>query len=95
MPGGGAEVFSSRVGRVLYPGKNHPDRWIEIHRVAHSMGIRSNATLLYGHIETYEERVDHFMRLRSYRTTRAASWPSFPWNTRWATPTWWHGKPRP
>ena len=64
MPGGGAEVFSSRVGKILYPGKNHPDRWIEIHRVAHSMGIRSNATLLYGHIETYEERVDHFMRLR-------------------------------
>ena len=64
MPGGGAEVFSQRVGKMLFPGKNHPERWLEIHRVAHNMGIRSNATLLYGHIETYDERVEHMMRLR-------------------------------
>ncbi len=64
MPGGGAEVFSERVGKILFPGKNHPERWLEIHRTAHGMGIPSNATLLYGHIETYQERVEHMMRLR-------------------------------
>ncbi len=64
MPGGGAEVFSERVRRELFRGKAGADRWIEIHHLAHSMGIRSNATLLYGHIETHQERVRHLMRLR-------------------------------
>ncbi len=64
MPGGGAEVFSSRVHKLLFRGKSNADRWIEIHRIAHQMGIPSNATLLYGHIETYQERVEHLMRLR-------------------------------
>ena len=64
MPGGGAEVFSDRVQRLLFPGKSNPDRWLEIHQMAHRMGIHSNATLLYGHIETYQERVEHMLRLR-------------------------------
>ena len=64
MPGGGAEVFSDRVHKLLFAGKSNADRWLEIHRLAHNMGIRSNATLLYGHIETYQERVDHMLRLR-------------------------------
>jgi aminodeoxyfutalosine synthase len=64
MPGGGAEVFSSRVHRLLLPGKSDANRWAEIHHIAHNMGIRSNATLLYGHIETYEERVEHLIHLR-------------------------------
>ncbi len=64
MPGGGAEVFSDRVHKLLLPGKNTANRWLEIHGMAHRMGIPSNATLLYGHIETYEERVEHMMRLR-------------------------------
>lgn len=64
MPGGGAEVFSDRVRKLLFPGKADAPRWLEIHRLAHSMGIHSNATLLYGHIETYEERVRHMMLLR-------------------------------
>jgi len=64
MPGGGAEVFSSRVRNELFPGKAGKDRWLEIHRKAHKMGIRSNATLLYGHIETLEERIQHLMYLR-------------------------------
>ena len=64
MPGGGAEVFSSRVHRLLFRGKSNADRWLEIHRMAHQMGIPSNATLLYGHIETYQERVEHLLRLR-------------------------------
>ena len=64
MPGGGSEVFSERVHKLLFAGKSDAARWIEIHRLAHRMGIRSNATLLYGHIETYEERVNHMLRLR-------------------------------
>ena len=64
MPGGGAEVFSDRVHKLLLPGKNTANRWLEIHGMAHRMGIPSNATLLYGHIETYQERVEHMMRLR-------------------------------
>ncbi|MCE2464051.1 MAG: aminofutalosine synthase MqnE [Dehalococcoidia bacterium] len=64
MPGGGAEVFSSRVHKLLLPGKSDANRWSDIHHIAHNMGIRSNATLLYGHVETYEERVEHMIRLR-------------------------------
>ena len=64
MPGGGAEVFSERMHKLMYPGKASPERWLEIHRLAHSMGIPSNATLLYGHNETYEERVQHLLLLR-------------------------------
>jgi aminodeoxyfutalosine synthase len=64
MPGGGAEVFSNRVRKELFPGKAGRERWLEIHKLAHSMGIRSNATLLYGHIETLEERVRHLIYLR-------------------------------
>ena len=64
MPGGGAEVFSSRMHKMLYPGKAPPQRWLEIHRIAHGLGIPSNATLLYGHVETMEERVHHLELLR-------------------------------
>ncbi|HEV8640460.1 MAG TPA: aminofutalosine synthase MqnE [Methylomirabilota bacterium] len=65
MPGGGAEIFSGRLARELkYTGKADPDRWCEIHGIAHALGIRTNATMLYGHIETMAERVDHLLRLR-------------------------------
>ena len=65
MPGGGAEIFSSRLSkRLRYAGKADGDRWCEIHGIAHSLGIRTNATMLYGHVETHAERVDHLLRLR-------------------------------
>ena len=64
MPGGGAEVFSERVRRLLFNQKIGAKRWLEIHRIAHKMGIPTNATLLYGHIETIEERVIHMIKLR-------------------------------
>jgi aminodeoxyfutalosine synthase len=65
MPGGGAEIFSARLARLLkYTGKADPDRWCEIHGVAHALGIPTNATMLYGHLETVAERVDHLLRLR-------------------------------
>ena len=64
MPGGGAEVFSERVRKKLYSSKIGTKTWLEIHRVAHRMGIPTNSTILYGHIETMEERVRHLIRLR-------------------------------
>ena len=64
MPGGGAEVFSPRVQKLLFRGKAGTRRWLEVHRLAHEMGIKSNCSLLYGHIETYEERVRHLLLLR-------------------------------
>ena len=65
MPGGGAEVFSPRLARLLkYTGKADPERWCEIHGIAHSLGLKTNATMLYGHVERLEERLDHLLRLR-------------------------------
>jgi aminodeoxyfutalosine synthase len=65
MPGGGAEIFSRRLQKQLhFTGKADADRWCEIHGIAHSLGIKTNATMLYGHVETREERVDHLLRLR-------------------------------
>jgi aminodeoxyfutalosine synthase len=65
MPGGGAEIFSARLARALrYTGKADADRWCEIHGIAHALGIPTNATMLYGHVETMAERVDHLVRLR-------------------------------
>jgi len=64
LPGGGAEVFADRVRRLVAPGKEHPDNWIATHRAAHGIGMPTHCTMLYGHVENYEERVDHWMRLR-------------------------------
>lgn len=64
LTGGGAEVFSDRIQQQLYPQKINSDRWCEIHRIAHNLGMPSNATILYGHIENDAERVDHLLRLR-------------------------------
>ena len=64
LPGGGAEVFAERVRKLVAPGKEHPDYWFLTHDTAHRLGIPTHCTMLYGHVETYEERVDHFVRLR-------------------------------
>jgi len=64
LPGGGAEVFSERVRREIFHQKIGAGRWLEIHEIAHRMGIPSNATLLYGHVETRAERVQHMILLR-------------------------------
>ena len=64
LPGGGAEVFSERVRKALFPFKIGAPRRLEIHKIAHQLGIPTNATLLYGHMETSEERVDHTLKLR-------------------------------
>jgi aminodeoxyfutalosine synthase len=71
LPGGGAEVFADRVRRLVAPGKEHPDIWFHVHRTAHSLGILTHCTILYGHVETYEERVDHLLRLRELQDETA------------------------
>ena len=65
MPGGGAEIFADRARRKLCNGKADADQWLDAHRTAHRLGIRSNCTMLYGTVETLEERVDHMLRLRA------------------------------
>jgi aminodeoxyfutalosine synthase len=65
LPGGGAEVFAERVRRKICHDKCGADRYLDIHRLAHRLGMRSNITMLYGHIETFAERVDHMLRVRT------------------------------
>lgn len=65
MPGGGAEVMSDRIHDALFPAKIGSERWLEIMAAVHRAGITSNATLLYGHIETMAERVDHLLKIRT------------------------------
>ncbi|MEO9174835.1 MAG: aminofutalosine synthase MqnE [Gaiellales bacterium] len=64
LPGGGAEVFSHRVRQIVAPGKESPEQWLEVHRLAHGMGMPTHCTMLYNHVENYEERIDHMLRLR-------------------------------
>ncbi len=65
LPGGGAEIFHPRVRKIICDHKTSGQQWLNIARIAHQTGFRSNATMLYGHIETEEERVDHLLALRS------------------------------
>jgi aminodeoxyfutalosine synthase len=64
IPGGGAEIFDETTRLEIAGDKCDSNKWLEIHQTAHECGIRSNCTMLYGHIETYEHRVDHMRRLR-------------------------------
>ena len=65
LPGGGAEIFAERVRRKIAHDKADADRYLAIHRLAHGLGLRTNVTMLYGHIETMAERVDHMLRTRA------------------------------
>ncbi len=65
LPGGGAEIFDAEIREVICDGKLDADEWIDVHRIAHRMGIPSNCTMLYGHVEGPEHRVDHLLRLRA------------------------------
>ena len=64
MPGGGAEIFSERVRNIICPSKISGERWLKIIETAHNVGIKTNATILYGHIEKPEERIEHLVKLR-------------------------------
>ncbi|MEM9752317.1 MAG: aminofutalosine synthase MqnE [Planctomycetota bacterium] len=65
LPGGGAEVFDDRVHNEAWRGKIRSDEWLTVHRVAHELGLFTNATMLYGHLETTENRVEHLLKLRA------------------------------
>jgi aminodeoxyfutalosine synthase len=65
MPGGGAEILAHKVRQRLCPEKISADRWLEIHKTAHTLGIKTNATMLYGHIESLEDRIRHLSMLRA------------------------------
>lgn len=64
IPGGGAEIFAPEIREKICADKVNGDGWLKIHETAHKLGIYSNATILYGHIEKYEHRIDHMRRLR-------------------------------
>ncbi len=65
IPGGGAEIFDEQLREKICPEKSSSELWLAIHETAHRLGIPSNATILYGHIETYAHRIDHMERLRN------------------------------
>ncbi len=67
LPGGGAEIFDDRVHTEAFKAKVGEQHWFDVHRVAHELGIPSNATMLYGHIESLEERVQHMLKLREHQ----------------------------
>ncbi|MEA1995687.1 MAG: aminofutalosine synthase MqnE [Campylobacterota bacterium] len=86
MPGGGAEIFSERAREILFPNKIGYKQWLEIHRIAHEMNITTNATMLFGHIETEQEIVEHLFKLRDLQAETGGflcfiPLPFHPWNT--------------
>jgi aminodeoxyfutalosine synthase len=74
LPGGGAEIFDDRVHDEVFKGKVRADRWFEVHRTAHRLGLFTNATMLYGHVETPEERVRHLIKLRELQAESLAEY---------------------
>jgi len=64
MPGGGAEILDDTIRGVITPLKIESDRWLEVSREAHRAGVRTNATMLWGHVESYKDRIQHMLRLR-------------------------------
>ncbi len=65
MPGGGAEIFAKETRNKIIKGKANAEQWLDVMRQAHRLGIPTNCTMLYGHVETVEDRVDHLLRLRA------------------------------
>ena len=65
LPGGGAEILSARVRKKISPKKGGPETWLDVHRVAHEVGLRSTATMMYGHVETAEDILEHLESIRA------------------------------
>ncbi len=92
MPGGGAEILSDRVRQILAPRKCSADQWIAVMAEAHDLGMRTTATMMFGHVETMEERLEHLQRLRDLQDrtggfTAFIPWPFQPDNTALAAGT--------
>ncbi len=86
MPGGGAEILSDRVRRMAAPNKCSADEWIDVMQQAHLQGMKTTATMMFGHIETLEERLEHLLRIRDLQEktggfTAFIPWPFQPANT--------------
>jgi aminodeoxyfutalosine synthase len=73
LPGGGAEIFDDRVHDEAFQAKVGEEHWFDVHRTAHDLGIPSNATMLYGHIESVEERLNHLIKLREHQDVSLAN----------------------
>jgi aminodeoxyfutalosine synthase len=69
LPGGGAEILNHRIREAVCPKKANSDEWLDVMKTAHSLGLKSNATMLFGHIENPEERIDHLLTLRELQDT--------------------------
>jgi cyclic dehypoxanthinyl futalosine synthase len=86
MPGGGAEILSDRVRQHIAPRKCSVEQWLQVMKEAHALGMRTTATMMFGHIETWEERLEHLERVRSLQDetggfTAFIPWPFQPDNT--------------
>jgi len=79
IPGGGAEILSDRVRRILAPGKAMSGEWIEIMEQAHAVGLPTTVTMMFAHIETYAERVEHFLRVRESQDKTGGYTAFIPW----------------
>lgn len=79
IPGGGAEILTDRVRQKLAPRKCSADQWIEVMEEAHSLGLRTTATMMFGHIETVEERLEHLQRIRDLQDRTAGFTAFIPW----------------
>jgi len=87
LPGGGAEILSERPRKLISPKKGSPEEWIEVMRCAHEVGLKGTATMMFGHVETLPERIEHFERIRQLQDdtggfTAFICWSFQPLNTR-------------
>jgi cyclic dehypoxanthinyl futalosine synthase len=81
VPGAGAEILVERVRKIIAPKKTTTDRWLEVHRRIHEAGLRSSATMMYGHVETPAERIEHLARLRDLQDDTGGFTAFACWNT--------------
>ena len=80
LPGGGAEILAKRVRRRISVKKGGPEAWLDVHREAHRVGMRSTATMMYGHVETNEEIVEHFDYIRDLQDETGGFTAFVPWS---------------
>lgn len=80
LPGGGAEVLSERVRKLVAPKKGGPQKWLEVHRAAHQIGIRSTATLMYGHLDQPEDIIEHLENIRQLQDETQGFTAFIPWS---------------
>ncbi len=79
LPGGGAEILVERVRKIISPKKASSDRWLDVMRTAHKAGLKSTATMVFGHIETIEERIEHMIRIREVQDETNGFRAFIPW----------------